>query len=42
MLSAGGIEAAPAEAFSSCEDVVSAFRASGAALACLCSSEQAL
>jgi methylmalonyl-CoA mutase len=37
---AGGIEAAPAEAFASREDMVSAFRASGAALACLCSSDE--
>jgi methylmalonyl-CoA mutase len=37
---AGGIEAAPAEAFASREDMVSAFRASGAAFACLCSSDK--
>ena len=37
---AGGIEATPAEAFASLEDMVSAFRTSGAALACLCSSDK--
>jgi len=37
---AGGIEATPAEAFATREDMVSAFRASGAALACLCSSDK--
>jgi methylmalonyl-CoA mutase len=37
---AGGIEATPAAAFGSLEDMVSAFRASGAALACLCSSHK--
>jgi methylmalonyl-CoA mutase len=37
---AGGIETTPAKAFGSPEDMVSAFRASGAALACLCSSDK--
>ena len=37
---AGGIEATPAEAFATREDMVSAFRASGALLACLCSSDK--
>lgn len=37
---AGGIEATPAHAFATREDMVSAFRTSGAALACLCSSDK--
>jgi methylmalonyl-CoA mutase len=37
---AGGIEATAAEAFASREEMVAAFRASGAGLACLCSSEK--
>jgi methylmalonyl-CoA mutase len=37
---AGGIEPMPAEAFATHEDMVSAFRASGAPLACLCSSDK--
>jgi methylmalonyl-CoA mutase len=37
---AGGIEAAPAEAFAAREDMLSALRASGASLACLCSSDK--
>jgi methylmalonyl-CoA mutase len=37
---AGGIEATPAEAFAAGADMLSAFRASGAALACLCSSDR--
>jgi methylmalonyl-CoA mutase len=37
---AGGIEATPAQAFATREDMVSAFRASGAVLACLCSSDK--
>jgi methylmalonyl-CoA mutase len=37
---AGGIEATPADAFPTRADMLSAFRASGAALACLCSSDK--
>jgi methylmalonyl-CoA mutase len=37
---AGGIEATPAEAFATRDDMISAFRASGPALACLCSSDK--
>ena len=37
---AGGIEATPAEAFATRDDMISAFRASGAALACICSSDK--
>jgi methylmalonyl-CoA mutase len=37
---AGGIEATPADAFATREDMVSAFRASGASLACVCSSDK--
>jgi methylmalonyl-CoA mutase len=37
---AGGIEATPAEAFATREDMISALRASGATLACLCSSDK--
>jgi methylmalonyl-CoA mutase len=37
---AGGIEATPADAFATREQMVAAFRASAAALACLCSSDK--
>lgn len=37
---AGGIEATPADAFASREDMLSALRTSGAALTCLCSSDR--
>jgi methylmalonyl-CoA mutase len=37
---AGGIEATPANAFASREDMAAAFRASGAKLACLCSADK--
>jgi methylmalonyl-CoA mutase len=37
---AGGIEATPADAFATREDMVSAFHASGATLVCLCSSDK--
>jgi methylmalonyl-CoA mutase len=37
---AGGIEATPAEAFANREEMVAALRASGAALACICSSDK--
>ena len=37
---AGGIQATPAEAFATRDDMISAFRASGAALACICSSDK--
>jgi len=37
---AGGIEAPPSDAFATRDDMVAAFRASGAALACLCSSDK--
>ena len=37
---AGGIEAMPSTAFANREDMVAAFRASGAKLACLCSSDK--
>ena len=37
---AGGIEATLAEAFATREDMLSAFHASGAALACICSSDK--
>src|SRR5205807_2042467 len=37
---AGGIEATPADAFAARADMLSAFRASGAALACICSSDK--
>jgi methylmalonyl-CoA mutase len=37
---AGGIEAVPADAYASRDDMLSAWRASGAALGCLCSSDK--
>src|ERR1043166_5522747 len=37
---AGGIEATPAAAFATREDMLSAFRASGAAVVCICSSDK--
>src|SRR5262249_53285042 len=37
---AGGIEATPADAFATRADMISAFRASGAGLVCLCSSDK--
>jgi methylmalonyl-CoA mutase len=37
---AGGVEATPADAFATREDMISAFRASGAGLVCLCSSDK--
>jgi methylmalonyl-CoA mutase len=37
---AGGIEATPAEAFATRADMISAFRASGAGLVCMCSSDK--
>jgi len=37
---AGGIEATPAEAFATRADMLAAFRASGAALTCICSSDK--
>jgi methylmalonyl-CoA mutase len=37
---AGGIEATPTEAYATRKDMLSAFRASGAGIACLCSSDK--
>ena len=42
LFEAGGVEASGNEGFSNAEDAAKAFRASGARLACLCSSEEIL
>jgi methylmalonyl-CoA mutase len=40
LFEAGGIEVSGNDAFAGCEEVIAAFKRSGARLACLCSSDQ--